>query len=31
MEFGNEVSGSIKGWEFLDYLIGCLLLKRDSA
>jgi len=30
-EHGNEPWGSIKGEEFFDWLIGCWLLKKDSA
>ena len=30
-ECGNEPSGSIKYMEFLDQLINCQLLKKDSA
>jgi len=28
---GNETSGSIKFWVFLDYLRKCLLLNEDSV
>jgi hypothetical protein len=27
---GNEISGSIKWWEFLEWLRNCQLLKKDS-
>jgi hypothetical protein len=30
-EHGNEISGSIKGGEFLDYISDYQLLKKDSA
>jgi hypothetical protein len=30
-EHGNEPSGSIKCWEFLDQLRHCYLLKKDAA
>jgi len=30
-EHGTETWGSIKGGEFLDWLINCQLLKKDSA
>jgi hypothetical protein len=30
-EHGNEPSGFIKGWGFLDYLSDCQLLKKYSA
>jgi hypothetical protein len=30
-EGGNELSGSIKGGEFLDYLSDGLFLRKDSA
>jgi len=30
-ELGNELSGSIKAWEFLDELSDCHLLNRNSA
>jgi len=30
-ERGNELSGSIKGGKFLDYLRDCWLPKEDSA
>jgi hypothetical protein len=30
-EHGNEHSGSIKGGEFLDWLVDYKLLKKDSA
>jgi hypothetical protein len=30
-EHGNETSGSLKAWEFLDWLSGYKLLKKDSA
>jgi hypothetical protein len=28
-EHGNELSGSIKGWEFLEFLSDYWLLKKD--
>jgi hypothetical protein len=30
-EHGNQLSGSIKFWEFLEWLTDCWLLKKDSA
>jgi hypothetical protein len=30
-EYGDEPSGSIKFGEFLDYLMTCWLLRKDSA
>jgi hypothetical protein len=30
-EHGNELPGSIKSGEFLDYMSDCLFLKKDSA
>jgi hypothetical protein len=30
-EHGNEPSGSIKGWEFLDQLSNYKLLKKDHG
>jgi hypothetical protein len=30
-EHGNEISGSIKGGEFLELLSDCQLLKKDCA
>jgi hypothetical protein len=30
-ELGDEPSGSIKGWEFLDSVSNCWLLKKDTA
>jgi hypothetical protein len=30
-EHGNELSGSIKGGEFIDYLSDFWLLKKESA
>jgi hypothetical protein len=30
-EHGNELSGSIKLWEFLECLSSCWLMKKDSA
>jgi hypothetical protein len=30
-EHGNEPSGSLEVWEFLDWLSDCQLLKKDSS
>jgi hypothetical protein len=30
-EHGDEISGSIKGWDFVQKLRRCYLLKKDSA